>query len=405
MYWEKKLLLVKRHILFTFFLFFVLLLGNVGSSYGTEVSGVTDKTVTVGVIGDLTGPVADIWVLGVDGIKSFFKMVNDKGGIHGRKIKFIVEDDRYSIPLALSGLKKLVYRDKVFALVGASGVGHTAAIIPLVEKEKIPILAVTSEKRFFVPVRRYIFGTVPWYGDQAKLVIEYVFNDLKLKNPTIALMYPDTVAGKDTRDAVRKLVKVYPVGNYKEVIFSMSTLDFTSEALIMKRLTPDIIYFHGYIGDTSSFAKAAYKFGFTPPIMVNQYACVDKTVDLAGKAASTLLGINCLGTWDDDSPGMKELRKASLAYDPNVSRRDSNFIYGWFLGIMLYEGFKNAGRELTREAFVKGLESMNLDTQGICGVLDFSPTDHKSLTNQRFFKADIDKKRFVPITGWRKPKE
>ena len=99
-------------------------------------------------------------------------MVNYGGGIHGRKIEYVLEDDRYSIPLALSSFKKLVFKDKVFVLQGASGVGHTAAIIPLVEREKIPLIAPTGERKFFIPARKYLFSTIPWYEDQAKLAVE-----------------------------------------------------------------------------------------------------------------------------------------------------------------------------------------------------------------------------------------
>ena len=392
------------HCILTICLF--LLLGNTFISHGGELTGVTDKTVKVGVMYDLTGPVADTWAPGVAALKAYFKMVNEKGGVHGRKIKYIIEDDRYSIPLALSAFKKLVYRDKVFALQAASGVGHTATIIPLAEKEKIPLLGATTEKKFYIPARKHVFGILMWYSDQAKLFVEYVFDDLKLKNPTIALMYPDTASGKDTRDTVRNMVKEYPVGKYKEVAFTLSALDYTSEILILKRLNPDIIYYFGYVADTSLFLRTAYKFKLnTPIVMIGQYACAEKTLDLTGKTASTVIGINCYATWDDDSEGVRIARKASLAYDPNVIHRDTNFYQGWFPAMLFYEGFKNAGRELTRESFIKGMESIDLDTQGICGDVSFSPTDHKAVENSRFLKADTDKNRFIPVTDWRRPKE
>ena len=86
-------------------------------------------------MGDLTGPIADVWIPISLGAKAFLNKLNDEGGVHGRKIKYIIEDDRYSIPLALSGFKNLVHRDEIFAIQGASGVGHTGAIVPLCTKE------------------------------------------------------------------------------------------------------------------------------------------------------------------------------------------------------------------------------------------------------------------------------
>ncbi|MDY7034482.1 MAG: ABC transporter substrate-binding protein [Thermodesulfobacteriota bacterium] len=397
--------LEKFYVLAIFFLLFSISV-NAGTLYGEEVTGVTDNSVKIGLMGALTGIGADSWIPLADGARAFFKMVNDGGGVHGRKIKYILEDDRYTIPLALSCFKKLVYKDRIFALQAASGVGHTAALIPLVEKEKIPLIAATGEKKFFMPTRKYIFSLIPWYEDQAKLIVEYIFSDLRLKRPAFVLLYPDTASGKDTREAVRRLVKEYPVKKYKEIAFSISALDYTSEALVLKRFKPDFIFVHGYVSDTASIVKAANMLKVAAPIMVSQYACVDEVLKIAGKAAKSLLGINCFGTWADDSPGAEELRKASLAYDPNVNRRSPNFFQGWFLGMIFREGLKNAGRDVNRETFLEGLEAIkDFDTEGICGVITFGPDDHKSIDSHRFYKTDTEKKRFVAIGGWRKPKE
>ncbi|MDY7030981.1 MAG: ABC transporter substrate-binding protein [Thermodesulfobacteriota bacterium] len=374
--------------------------------YAGEVQGVTNKTVTIGLMGDLTGPAADVWIPFAHGIKSFFKMVNYGRGVQGRKINYILEDDRYSIPLALSSFKKLVFKDKVFALQAASGVGHTAAIIPLAEKQKIPTIAATGESRFFIPAQKYIFGPLPWYEDQAKLVVEFLFNDMKFTKPSIVLLYPDVGSGKDSRSAFRKLVKIYPVKKYEEVIFSLGGMDFTSEALALRRSKPDMIYIHGHAPIVISILKAAHRLGLSSTFVVAQYACVDKSVETAGKLAEGLLGINCFGVWDDATPGVNRLRKASMAYNPNVQRRDANFFQGWFVGMLFYQGLNNAGRDLTRENYRKGLEAIkDLDTQGICGIVSFGPDDHKAIDYHRLYKADMEKRRFVPITGWRKPKE
>ena len=109
----------------------IVLLGTIPVRAGEDI-GVTKDSVKIGLMGDLTGPIAEGWIQIAHGAKSYFKMVNDEGGIHGRKIDYILEDDRYSIPLALSCFKKLVYKDKIFVLQAASGVGHTAALVPLV---------------------------------------------------------------------------------------------------------------------------------------------------------------------------------------------------------------------------------------------------------------------------------
>ena len=392
----------KRCPIYCFILSLIFLFIDTGISYGKNIKGITDDIVKIGLMGDLTGPIADGWIPIADGARSYFEMVNREGGVNGRKIKYFLEDDRYSIPLALSCYKKLIHKDKIFALQAASGVGHTAALIPLVEKEKIPLLGATGEKKFFIPARKYLFSVIPWYMDQAQIVFEYIFKERKYKNPTIVLMHPDTASGKDSRDAVRKLVKLYPVKMYKEVVFSLTAVDYTSELLLIKRYKPDVIYIHGLVVDTASIVNAAYRLGVKTQIIVNQYGCADEVLKITGSKAKGLIGVNCFGVWDDNSSGVKRLRKAALAYNPNIHRRSPYFFQGWIAAIVFYQGLKNAGRNLTREAFLRGLESMrNFNTKGICGIIGFSPKDHKTIDNSRFYIADPQQQKFVPISDWK----
>ena len=394
------MVLFKKHVVI---FSLILLFGFVSISYGGDTRGVTSKTVKIGLMGDLTGPIADVWIPISLGAKALLNKINDEGGIHGRKIKYIIEDDRYSIPLALSGFKKLVHRDGILALQGASGVGHTGAIVPLCTKEKIPIITASAEPRLFKPVRKYVFCGIPWYQDQAKIVMDYVFKDLKKKNPVIVLMHPDVGSGKDTRDAMRKLVKKYPVKEYREIVITLSGLDFTTELLLVRRLKPDFVYIHGYVANTAAIMKFARRLNVSTTFLVSQYGCTHKTLEVAGAAAKGLLGISCYGTWGENTPGVKQLRKGSKMLDPSVKIRGANFFQGWFIGTLFERGLRNAGRNLNVNTYLKGMESVkNYNTQGISGSITFGPNDHKSIEYSRIYKADVGTQRFIPITGWRK---
>ena len=98
--------------------------------HGKETIGVTGDTIKLGAIYDLTGPGATDWIHLGGGFKLFFEYINDQGGINGRKVKLIIEDDHFNIPAALAGFKKLVYKDKVLAFWGAGTTGATLALLP-----------------------------------------------------------------------------------------------------------------------------------------------------------------------------------------------------------------------------------------------------------------------------------
>lgn len=371
-----------------------------------EIRGVTERTIRMGTIGDLTGPIATSWLAVADALRDYFRHVNDNGGIHGRHIINTFEDDRYTIPLALSSFKKLVYRDRVLLLMAASGVGHTHSIIPLAEKHKVPMIAQTNNYNYFHPVRKYIFTAIPFYEDQIKLIFEYIFEDLKSQNPAIALAYTDTASGHISRDTCRKMTKKYKPANYVEAIISVGAADVTSQILNVKRSKPDFVIIHGYTGSTSAFMRDAYKLKLKSNFIVIQYGCVDDVVRIAGIAAKDLMGTNCFNPWNDDSPGITKLRQTVMKYHPGTEWKNRNFTQGWFAGMLIHNGLKNAGRDLRPETVVEGLERIyNFDTGGICGIVSFGPDDHKPIDYSRFYKADVDKKQFVPISDWRKPKE
>ncbi|MDY7031148.1 MAG: ABC transporter substrate-binding protein [Thermodesulfobacteriota bacterium] len=374
-------------------------------TWGADVPGVTSNTVKFGGMGDLTGMAAEVWVPAAEAIRTQIRQINDTGGIHERKIKFILENDHYSIPRALSAFKKLVFRDKVFAVQGASGMGHTHAIIPLAEKAGIPMIAVTNDNRYFEPVRKYLFSPLPFYEDQIKLIFEYIWGDLKAENPIIGFASPDVGAGKICRDLVRNEASMHNLKEVHEAMFPVGSSDCTTEVMRFKKQKPDFIIIYGAPATTSPFLRDSLKLGLSTTFIALQYSCVEPTIQIARKATQNMIGVNCFSSWDEESPGMKKIRKITYQYSPRSTRRDRNYINGWILGFLIREGLKNAGRDLDREAFLRGLEGINnFDTQGICGTVSFGPDDHKLIDDNRFYKADPDNMRLIPITGWRRPK-
>ncbi|MDY6968830.1 MAG: ABC transporter substrate-binding protein [Spirochaetota bacterium] len=400
---NRRYLAISQYLSFFLIIIFVLLFGLITNNYAKNVRGVTDTTIKLGVIGDLTGPAASVWKPIAEGVRMYYRYINDQGGIHDRKIKYFLEDDRYSIPMALAAFKKLVFRDEVLSLTpGASGAGHTHALIPLCEKHKIPLSAATNNKDFFQPVRKYIFTTLPFYSDQIELILDYLMIDRKIKRPRIALAYPDSAAGKDVRDSTKEEMKARGIKIIDEVIIPMMGGDCTSQVLTLKRKNPKFIIMYGVIGNTVSLLRDGMKLGFSPTIFVTQYGCVDDTVKIAGNAAKNMMGANGFGSWHDQSTAMIKLRKITLGYTPGSGSRNRNYMQGWLMAMIAVEGIRNAGKNLNASSLIKGLEMIKgYDTQGICGIVNYGPEDHKAVDYHRIYKADVVKKIVVPITGWR----
>ena len=159
--------------------------------------GVTGKTIKVGFVGPLSGPAAIVGINGVEGIRLYFKHLNDTGGIHGRKLTLVVEDDGYHPARHLAGVKKMLYRDKVFCFAGNTGTPCIPASIPLIEKEKVPVVApIATRSKPFIPFERYFFFMALQYDVQARLMVDYIMKDIKAVQPKIAFIGQNDSLGK-----------------------------------------------------------------------------------------------------------------------------------------------------------------------------------------------------------------
>ncbi len=169
---------------------FVLLLA--GFTYA-EV-GVTPDTIKVGVISDLTGPAAIGGIGMADGITSYFNVLNEEGGIHGRRVQAIVEDCAYSPAKAVSAAKKLMTKDGIFAFMSSWGTAPSTALFPIAEEEKIPIAPACSlATSMYDPLKKYVFAVGTNYVDQSILIVEYAINELKMKSPKL-MATPETTS-------------------------------------------------------------------------------------------------------------------------------------------------------------------------------------------------------------------
>ena len=131
----KTRLLISMYYLLSFiFVVSVFLSKTVVYCNADETRGVTNTTIKIGGIADHTGPIVSICKPIIEAFKNHTRHVNDQGGIHGRKIKLIMEDDRYSIPAGIAAFKKLIFRDRVLALLGPVSVGETKALYNQIEK-------------------------------------------------------------------------------------------------------------------------------------------------------------------------------------------------------------------------------------------------------------------------------
>ncbi|HCX90624.1 MAG TPA: hypothetical protein DHT43_08965 [Deltaproteobacteria bacterium] len=372
--------------------------------FSKEVKGVTDSEIRIGAIYDQTGPATPVTVPASKAFKNYFQWVNEKGGINGRKIKLIIEDDRYSIPATISAYKKLLLKDQVLAILGPASSAGIFALTSAILKDKMPCVIPPSSDRVVIPPKRYMFASGPTYEDQIQLIFQYIVRDLKKKNPRIAFVYNDTEHGKLGFKAAEKYKDKYGIDIVSIEIVNPGVLDATSQALNIKRRNPDFILMHLLVDNSIVIMKSAMQMGITGiPFLGTQYTCTEDTVKVAGKAASNYTGIAIYSSWYDKGSAMEEMRKVTLKYDPGTEKpyRPKAYTQGWGDATILAEGIKRARKDIDGEALVDALEAIkDFDMRGLCGSVTFGPDNHKGSKYVKMYKANVKEGLLTPISDW-----
>lgn len=392
-----------RILMSILFVFITVLVFCIMPVHAKNVRGVTDDRITIGGMGDMTGPAASQALHAIQAWKNYFRYVNEQGGINGKKINLKLEDDRYAIPATIAGFKKLVYKDEILVLLGPLVTGGIVALAPQVQKERMPDIVPNSAEEVVNPPKRYIFNTGATYPDNMKLIFNYIMKNYK--NPRIAYVYPDNEAGKSGYRAVMERTKHYNTEIVTSEVLNFGAIDATSQVLNLKRKKAEHIIILGITSHAAVLLRSSNKLGLDARFYGSTYTCDEDIITLAGKAARNFIGAQCFNSWYDDSPQMKRVREITLKYHPGTEKpyRLKLYVQGWVMCQILEEAIKRAWNDLNGETLVSALESFNNFETGLCPPLTYGPDRRKASDYQRLFKVDIEKEIFVPITDWVRP--
>ena len=373
------------------------------SLYAKEARGVTEDTIKLGVIVDLTGPIAVNTIPYLEGVRNYYRYLNEKEGINGRRIRLIVEDDRYSIPRAMAAFKKLLFKDRVLAILGPAGTSQTVALSSQIPKMKIPVMTLSISKMW--KEKKYIFIMALPYEDGLRTTIDYIANELNGKGSKIGFTTFDNDYGKNGLAAAKEQAKLYDIKIYSEVL-GPGALDATSQILSLRRYKLKNVIAHQEIGSGVALLRDARKYGYNATFFGGYAASFDETVKLAGKSAKNFIGVHYINSWFDESPGMAMLRDIAEKFQPGKGMRNKFYTEGW-VNAMVYAGaMKRAGKELNNMTMIEALEGFrDFDTKGLCPPITFKKGDHLGGKHCRFFKANVEKGLLDPFTGWKKPVE
>ena len=367
-------------------------LSAIGTGVAAEV-GVTDTTIRLGTYQPLSGPLAPYAVLGRT-IASFFKMVNDRGGIHGRKIELLMRDDGYNPANTRVVAKELVERDKVFAFVGGLGTPTGLAVADYLNQHKIPHVAPASGYSGWAnPPKTYLFAAATNYAVESRLLTRYVAEHLKAKK--VAVFYQNDPFGKEGLDGVIDMANKKGLPVVASVSYERTDTDYTSHALKLQRSGADTILLWSTSKPTAALLKEAAKIAYRPN-WVSSLVNLDPVMfKLAGEAWEGVIVASPYTLYSSpEAAPYREFMKQYLADEPIGGFS----VGGYAIAEVMVEALRRGGRDLTREALILALETMK-DWNGVIARKVTWTKDKRQGQNSIFF-ARAEKGEFVKISDW-----
>jgi branched-chain amino acid transport system substrate-binding protein len=365
-----------------------------------QTVGVTKDTIKLGIFGPMTGSGA-IFGKAVFGVEALYRDINDKGGIHGRKIEIVREDTACDPARGIAAAKKLISQDNVFALHGGLCSGVVIAIKPEAAKAEVPLMIIgAASSAISTPFTANLFHPVATTDVVARTMIDFAMT--RPGTAKIAVVSHSDDWGKSNREpAVEHLKKKYNLDPALDLTMERGSSDATPHILKIKAANPDFIVLMMYPAEVAIFLRDAYKFGLKVPVLGPQSISLEDTRNRVGNpAAIENLYVFYPYQQPFDSPEMKQWADLITKYFPNERVESFSFL-GMGGAVAVIEALKKAGPDLTREKFMAALNTLdNLETKVLSAPITFTATDHAGVKGGAMAKYQGDK--VVVLKTWPK---
>jgi branched-chain amino acid transport system substrate-binding protein len=360
-----------------------------------ETQGVSPTEMKIGTFTDLSGVTAMWGVNNSNSYRMVFDEVNKAGGINGRKIKYIVEDNQYQVPRSVQAQNKLLNQDHVFIEVANAGTPMNNATMPMQIKAGIPnVFPLTSARSMYTPFSPYKFALGASYYDQVRAGLKY-FVDQRHKK-TICAMAQDTDFGRDVTDGVKDELKALHIKLAAETLHKPTDTDFSAAVAKVRDANCDLIVVGGIVRDTTQIIAAVRKTGWKVDMM-GQAASYDEAVaKMPGGTSDGFYSMTPMLFVHPDDPDPKV--HAFVTSYRNLYGKDPNFAaqIGYSGAKIVVLALQNAGKDLTTDGFIKSMESIK-DYHDIFGSPPFSFGPKKHLGSNGSFLCVVKDGEWVPV--------
>jgi branched-chain amino acid transport system substrate-binding protein len=328
-----------------------------------DTPGVTATEIKIGGIFPLSGPASSIGQVG-HGVLAYVKSVNDRGGINGRKINYVVLDDAYSPPKAFEHARKLVESDDVAFMFGQLGTAGNSAVAKYLAAKRVPTIAIVTGASKFTSVKDYPLTTTGLvsYDTEGKIYAKYLTR--ALPTAKYAILFQNDDLGRDYVNAFKAVLGADFNGRVVTASYEVTEPTVDSQVVTLKSSGAQALFIAGTPKFAAQAIRRAAETGWKPMVLINfPSSSIAGTLKPAGLENS--VGV-IVGTpnkdpndqrWTDDE-GIKAYRAFFDRYLAGSDITNTSYLTGYQQGMVLEQILRQCGDDLSRDNIIKQAKSL-----------------------------------------------
>ncbi|WP_022669675.1 ABC transporter substrate-binding protein [Hippea alviniae] len=347
------------------------------------------KVIKIGALVSITGPTSFLGEPEKNTLQMLADKINKNGGINGNKIKLIIYDTKGDPSSTVILTRKLIYSDRVDAIIGPTRSGSTLAIIPFIQRAHIPLISMASSYKITTPTKRWVFKTAP----SDSLAVERLYSYLQDHNiHKVAILTAETGFGESGREELKKLAQKYNITILRDETFGATDTNMTSQLIKIKNTKGvQAIICWGTNPGPASVAKNAKELNIKIPLFMSHGVASKRFIQLAGKSAEGIIlpagKLLVAEQLPKTDPQRAVLLKYKEEYEKTFGPVSTFGGHAYDAFMMLVKVIKEGAQ--TPAQIRDSLEKIK-NFVGITGVFTYSKDDHAGLDPSDFCIVKIE---------------
>ena len=352
--------------------------------------------IKIGALFAVTGPAAFLGEPERNTAKMVVDEINRAGGIKGRKLELVAYDTAGDATKAVQLATKLIKDDKVVAIIGPSTTGETMAVIPVAEKEQVPLISCSAGSKITDPVKKWIFKT----AQNDSLAVGRIFDYLqKNKQTNVAILTVSDGFGASGREQLKAQASRYGITIVSDDTYGPKDTDMTAQLTKIRGSHAQAIICWGTNPGPAVIAKNARQLGIKTPLFMSHGVSSKKFIELAGDAAEGIKLPSGKVVVADMLPNSDHQKKNLMAfvkdYQNHYKVEGDHFGGHAWDAVMVIKSAIEKGAD-TPAAIRDQIEKIK-GLAGIGGIFNYTPQDHAGLGKDAFVLVEVKNRDWVIV--------